>query len=289
MSNLYNALAKTNAFKKYKIDDLLFAEYKCYDEGISSEIWTHNNFFSFIIRGKMLWRTSDTEILVKKGDAFFVKKGAIKVQTFYKEDFCELIVFVPDEFIKEVINKHKISFALGKSTTKSRSIFPLHSEDVLTAYFESLYSYFIQSKQPSESLLKLKFEELIINIISNDKNLPVINHFKYICECSKISLREIMEANFTSNLSLAEFASLCGRSLSTFKRDFFEIYDTSPGTWLMKKRLEYARYLLETTDKSIYEIIFDTGFKNRTHFIRIFKDEYGITPNRFKNTVKTVK
>jgi AraC-like DNA-binding protein len=234
----------------------------------------------------MLWRTNDTEVIVKKGDAFFVKKGALKVETFYKEDFCELIIFVPDEFIKEVVNKHRITFASDKSRVKSRSIFSLHSEDTLNSYFESLYSYFIKSKPPAESLLKLKFEELIINIISNDKNQQVINHFKNICERSRISLHEIMEANYTSNLTLDEFSDLCGRSLSTFKRDFAKTFGTSPGSWLIKKRLEHSRYLLETTEKNVYEIIFDCGFKNRSHFIRIFKDEYGTTPNKYKNSIK---
>ncbi len=162
-------------------------------------------------------------------------------------------------------------------------IFPLQSKEVLTAYFDSLLSYFNQSKPPAKSLLKLKFEELIINIISNEKNLPVINHFKNLYECSKISLPEIMASNFTSHLTLEEFARLCGRSLSTFKRDFLKNYGISPGNWLKKKRLEYARYLLETTDKNIYEIIFDAGFKNRSHFIKIFKNEYGTTPLKFRS------
>ena len=282
MSNFYDALDKTNAFRKFKVDDLLFVEYKCFDEGITTELWTHNNFFSFILKGKMLWRTKDKEYLVKKGDSYFIKKGAIKAQTFYKENYCELIVFVPDEFIKEVFDKHKLS-CTGKTTKgQSELIFPLYSKDVFTAYFKSLLSYFTQSKPPSKSLLKLKFEELIINTVSNEKNLPVINHFKNIYEYSKIPIREIMETNYTSNLTLEEFSRLCSRSLSTFKRDFIKTYGIPPGAWLLKKRLEYAKYLLMTTDRNIYEIVFDSGFKNRSHFIKTFKNEFETTPLKFK-------
>ncbi len=283
MSNFYDALNNTNVFKKFKVDELLFVEYKCFDEGITTEIWAHNNFFSFILTGRMLWKTRSVEFLAKKGDIYFVKKGAIKAQTFYKENFCELIVFVPDEFIKSVVDKYKISLMTKNVKSGDELIFPLQSKEVLTAYFDSLLSYFNQSKPPAKSLLKLKFEELIINIISNEKNLPVINHFKNLYECSKISLPEIMASNFTSHLTLEEFARLCGRSLSTFKRDFLKNYGISPGNWLKKKRLEYARYLLETTDKNIYEIIFDAGFKNRSHFIKIFKNEYGTTPLKFRS------
>ncbi len=58
-----------------------------------------------------------------------------------------------------------------------------------------------------------------------------------------------MELNFFSNLSLTEFARLSARSLSAFKKEFTRIYNTTPGKWLMEKRLEYSYYLLETTVK----------------------------------------
>lgn len=284
MSNFYDALDNAGVFRKFKVDDLLFVEYKCFDEGITTDIWTHNNFFSFILKGKMLWKANKKEFLVKKGDAFFIKKGTIKAQTFYKENFCELIVFVPDEFIKEVFDKYKISCAGKVSKGRGELIFPLYSADLFTAYFESLLSYFSQPNPPSRDLLRLKFEELIINTVSNEKNLSVINYFKDIYECSKISIREIMETNYTSNLTLEEFSRLCSRSLSTFKRDFIKTYGMPPGIWLLKKRLEYAKYLLMTTDKNIYEIVFDSGFRNRSHFIKSFKNEFGTTPLKFKSS-----
>ncbi len=288
MSNFYDFLANTKAFKKFKVDDLLFVEYKCFDDGITTELWTHNNFFSFILKGKMLWRVGDQELLVKKGESFFVKKGSIKVQTFFKEEFCELIVFVPDDFIKGVIDKYNISCKTRGRINKKDSIFPLHSEKILTAYFDSLLSHFAQKKPPPKSLLRLKFEELIINIISNENNIPLINYFKRLCEKSKISISDIMEVNYTSNLRLNEFARLCGRSLSTFKRDFFESFGTTPGNWLINKRLEFAKNLLDTTDKNIYEIIFDSGFKDRSHFIQKFKNKFGTTPFKYRKKLKLI-
>jgi len=286
MSNFYDALVNTKVFKKFKVDELLFVEYKCFDEGITTELWTHNNFFSFILNGRMLWKTNNKKYIVHKGETYFVKKGAIKVETFPKENFCDLIVFVPDDFIKGVIEKYKIPCAPEKTRSKIDSVISLESDEVLTSYFESLLAYFAKPEPPSSSLLKLKFEELILNILSSEKKYPVISYFKELFECSKIPVREIMEKNFTSSLSLDEFARLCGRSLSTFKRDFIKIYNEPPGTWLLNKRLDFAKFLLETTNKNIYEIVFESGFKNRSHFIRVFKNKFGTTPFRSKNKLK---
>jgi AraC-like DNA-binding protein len=83
-------------------------------------------------------------------------------------------------------------------------------------------------------------------------------------------------------MSLEEYARLCGRSLSTFKNDFSDLFKTSPGKWLIEKRLEYGKFLLETTDKSISEIAFESGFKNQSHFTRSFKESYDNSPLKFR-------
>ena len=107
-------------------------------------------------------------------------------------------------------------------------------------------------------------------------------YFSGLQAATKPSIREIMETNFFSNLSLEEFARLCARSLSAFKQEFKNIYQTTPGKWLQEKRLEYARYLLETTNITIEEICMESGFENRSHFIRVFKNRFGLPPGRMK-------
>ncbi len=84
------------------------------------------------------------------------------------------------------------------------------------------------------------------------------------------------------NLTLEEYAKLCGRSLASFKRDFEKIYQTTPGKWLKEKRLAHAKFLLETTDLNISEIVMEAGFENTSHFARIFKNQYGHPPLKFR-------
>jgi transcriptional regulator GlxA family with amidase domain len=91
-------------------------------------------------------------------------------------------------------------------------------------------------------------------------------------------LREVMESNFMYNLSIGEFARMANRSMSTFKRDFHGIYHTSPGRWLIRKRLEYSRRLLETSGKSISDVAFESGFENHSHFSRVFKENFNVSP-----------
>jgi AraC-like DNA-binding protein len=282
MINLQDFVGNSDLFKKFKVDDLLFVEYKCPLKKSTTSVWWHNNFFAYVLAGKTLFKTPHGEYIVRAGDCVFAKKGSVIVHSHLEEEYCELAIFVPDNFIKSVIDKYKIPLLQQTEQKKCDTIIPLTVDDVLTTYFYSLLPYFLQSTSPSEALLKLKFEELIVSILSNNNHLQLKCYFRELCTSSKPSIKEIMEANFFSNLSLDEFARMCARSLSSFKLEFKNIYHTPPGKWLQEKRLEYSRYLLETTTNNVDEICAVSGFENRSHFIRVFKNKYGLSPGKFK-------
>ena len=81
------------------------------------------------------------------------------------------------------------------------------------------------------------------------------------------------------DLSLDEIAGYTGRSLATFKRDFRKISDLTPQKWLMKKRLEVAHDLIKNQGRKVSEVCFDVGFKNLSHFSKIYKNTFGYSPN----------
>jgi len=277
-------IANSSLFKKFEVDELLFVELNCpvEEDAASSSVWWSNNFFSYAVAGEMVLKTLRGEYILKPGDCIFAKKGSIiSARHLIQEDFCELRIFVPDDFIKSVFQKYRILLPATATNEKTDTLIPLAADDVLKIYFQSLLTYFRQSEPPAESLLKLKFEELLVNILSKNNHLPLKYFFGELCTSVRPSVKEIMEANFFSNLSLDEFARLCARSLSAFKQEFNTIYQTTPGKWLQEKRFEYSRYLLETTDFSIDEICAVSGFENRSHFIRVFRTKYGITPGKF--------
>ena len=176
----------------------------------------------------------------------------------------------------------KFKLSEKEISSYSDKIITLNLDEVLSSYFLSIFSYFSKPEPPPKELLKIKFEELIINLLSGKNNPQTIQYLKEIFQTNKISIREIMEENFTFNLKLEDFARMCGRSLSVFKRDFENTFGISPGKWLIEKRLDYAKYLVENSNKTLDDVIFYSGFKNQSHFTRSFKEKFGITPHRLK-------
>jgi AraC-like DNA-binding protein len=81
---------------------------------------------------------------------------------------------------------------------------------------------------------------------------------------------------------MTEFARLCGRSISTFKRDFNMHFNTTPSSWLKSKRLDYAKTLLLGSSLNINEVCYESGFKNNSHFVSAFKSKFKLPPGQFK-------
>lgn len=139
--------------------------------------------------------------------------------------------------------------------------------------------YFSNSHEPDQALLELKFKELVLAITANPANDDLRRYFSSLLQQPRsITLQQIMEENFSFNLKLEEFARLSARSLSGFKRDFEQIYQTSPGKWLLEKRLNHALHLLTNRGRTVSEAAFESGFESASHFSRAFRQRFGTAP-----------
>ena len=65
-------------------------------------------------------------------------------------------------------------------------------------------------------------------------------------------------------------------------RDFKEAYGTTPIRFLRDCRLEYARWLLATTETDITEIAFSSGFTDSGYFSKRFQRKYRMMPTEYR-------
>jgi AraC family transcriptional regulator len=67
-----------------------------------------------------------------------------------------------------------------------------------------------------------------------------------------------------------------------FARAFAATAGRTPFEYVMTRRLERARQLLERTDRSALAIALEVGFKTPSHFAARFRREYGVTPRQVR-------
>ncbi|MGB5371837.1 MAG: AraC family transcriptional regulator [Flavobacteriaceae bacterium] len=286
MLDFYNFVKDNPVFRQFSVDELLFTAYDCPIEVSPLDYWVDKNYFCYITKGGAKWKTPKQEYLFKVGDAAFLTKGAHRVFKILNGEFCALLIFMPDEFIRSVVKGHLYSNKIKRLSQHQDTVIPLHLDRTLTDYFISVLNYFSLASVPSKDLLGIKFRELIINIVTQNHNPALTSYFIETSNNAKIPLERVMEENFVFNLSMRDFAKLSGRSLATFNRDFSKIFGTSPGKWLKNKRLEYSKFLLETTNLNINEITIDAGFENTSHFVRVFKEKYRQPPLKFRRSLQ---
>lgn len=52
-----------------------------------------------------MWKSIYNEYVVQTGDSLFVKKGANLVHQYFDEDYCALMVFIYDDFIRKFMHR----------------------------------------------------------------------------------------------------------------------------------------------------------------------------------------
>jgi AraC family transcriptional regulator, exoenzyme S synthesis regulatory protein ExsA len=283
MINLYSAIKEHDIFRKLEVNELLFAEYTCMREETKLGIWSDSNYFAFITSGKKAWRTIYHTYEVNKGDILFIKKGANLTHQFFDDEFCAVFIFIPDDFIKSFLGKHPgLLNRKEKDISSQDAVIRLRSDELLFNYYQSIQSYLFLFEQPNKDLVKLKFEELLLSLFSRNAYNELTDYFVSLCQDQLYQMSRVMEQNFAYNLKVEEFARLCHMSLSTFKKSFKEYYHTTPAIWLKDKKLDRALHQLLTSDLSVSQISFESGFEDTSHFIRVFKQKHGLTPLQYR-------
>jgi AraC family transcriptional regulator, exoenzyme S synthesis regulatory protein ExsA len=283
MFNLYEDSLNNN-YRRIECDGLLFVEYTCIPD--SKEIyslWSPYAHLVYVTSGTKTWITPEGEFPTSQGDAVYCKKGACIMKNFYESDFCALIFFFPKTFIHEVVFEYQINLTrISEEGTVDFHVLPINIDINLKLFFETVATYFSQDLSPSVHLLKLKFKELVLQILTTDYNTPLKRYFLSTLKESKENIESVMRKNLLFNLSVEDYARLCNRSLSSFKRDFKQTFGVPPLQWLIEERLKYAKTRLLTTEENINDIAFHSGFESTPHFIRSFKKHYGLPPLRFR-------
>lgn len=153
----------------------------------------------------------------------------------------------------------------------------LKPDSYLKSYFQSLIPYLEQPEKSNEKLAFSKVTEAIELLLKVD---PALSKLLFdFNEPYKIDLEEFMLKNFQYNAPIKNFARLTGRSLAGFKRDFGNVFNTTPARWLKDKRLEEAYYLIHEKKKRPADFYLEIGFESLPHFYTSFKQKYGVTPN----------
>lgn len=214
------------------------------------------------------------------GDCAFMRRDhrmTLQKRIVNGEPYRSVVLKFTRKFLQGFYQNMDKSTLPEKAQRDKRSLLVLPSERPdIKSLFESILPYFNTGIKPTNELLKLKMIEGLYVLLNTDKDLYA-SLFDFT-EPWKIDLLLYMNENYMYELSMNEFAKYTGRSLATFKRDFKKVSELTPQKWLIKRRLEAAHDLIVQGKNKVTDACYKVGFKNLSHFSKVYKKMYGCSP-----------
>jgi len=95
-------------------------------------------------------------------------------------------------------------------------------------------------------------------------------------------VRGHIEACLDGDLSLGDLAAVAGLSPRHFAVAFRKSVGITPHQYVLRRRVDQAKFLLTARRASIAEVATTVGFASQSHFTEVFRRLVGITPTRYR-------
>lgn len=93
---------------------------------------------------------------------------------------------------------------------------------------------------------------------------------------------QIIAANLNIHYSIHDLAKMTRTNVHVLKTGFARLFGMGTFERLLYRKMERAKYLLETTDKQVQEIAYMAGYETPTGFINAFKKRFKMSPKDWR-------
>ena len=129
--------------------------------------------------------------------------------------------------------------------------------------------------------LRKKLQQRYEGIVTLNQNKDIGEAVLHKEDVFMKKVRKILEFHLSEEeFGIPELCKSIGMSRAQLYRKFSALTNTSVHHFIRKLRLVKAKELLLNTDLNVSEVAYDTGFKNPSHFSRVYSEEFGIAPSK---------
>ncbi|TRX60088.1 helix-turn-helix transcriptional regulator [Fulvivirga sp. M361] len=241
--------------------------------------------FAYIIDGDDQVVSFEDGIRVEAGQAILSLCGQMMGHTLSEQEygqFTSIIVHFHKEVLLKVYENGPPPFWKELEEPVTQYIVQMAASELVKQYFAGVACFFHNREAISQDILILKLKEIILLLLQT-KDAPVVTKImSSLFSQRTFGFKEIVEAHICGPVTTENLALLTNRSISTFKREFKKIYNTTPGNYIINKRVEKVAKLLKVSDESISSVGYECGFSSPAHLSRVFKTKYGMTPSEYR-------
>lgn len=151
-------------------------------------------------------------------------------------------------------------------------------------FVQAFHDLLFEQESPSYTPLKYQtiFRQMLIRLtelaIASRGHPSRAEAESPIASIVYMAIAEVLENLTDPELSVKTIASKLRFNPDYIGRRFREVMGISIGSFILRKRMQFARGRLEESNDSVKEVARQCGFGTTRHFIRQFKSETGMTP-----------
>ncbi len=266
----------------------------------------YHSFFELVIvlEGSITQRIEDKDYIYPAGTCCLINQNVLHVEKYTGEAKI-LFLGLSVGFIKELLEAYKIAYFPKEEIAYENSIFRFMAENIQLEKGKNYLDFLpVYQNQSSISDLHRLADQLLHAMLCPKLGSTymikgiVCNLFQYL---DTTEYYHISDVKLNSDADFVLFSRICHLMEDTNGRmsrsDLERVlcYSGNYMNTIIKKRtgmclydygltftLKKAAALLADTTTSIASIAMQMGFSNRTHFYKVFKNKYGITPGAYR-------
>ena len=245
----------------------------------------------YILHGTKNIYYGDKCYSVGRGEIFYMGIGHHHIENIGEDDapFEEIIFYYTPTTLQHILSHLSITYGVRFSNNhscdwcRSRNHVSMPAWNAIKSFFTNTNSYLREELfRHDETAENIKLTELLYLLISHGdcclKSKLIRN-----MDVASGNFEQIIYNHLFKDVSIEQLSEICNRSLTSFKKEFKRHFELPPHKWYIQQRLMHSRLLLISTSKSVSEIGHECAFPNTSHFIKLFKKEYSITPSAYRN------
>lgn len=273
--------------EQYREEDrVLIRPFTIYCSTKKNKVILHRNMINLLIEGRKNI-ISGGETTTVTDDSFVMIASGTCITTNTVADsgnYRSVLIYFSDEALLDFHMKYEglLHHYMERRPSPAASFVTFRKDAFIHNYIESL-CLMLQMDQPMpQEVCILKFEELLLYLL---QTVPeVLFRFKVNTTGSMqdYEIRKAVEGNIARPVTVEELAFLCNMSLSTFKRRFLKIYNTSPQKWLLEQKMHLAARLLRDHKTRPGEVYDQVGYESHSSFSKSFRQVFGMTPSAYQ-------
>ena len=265
-----------------------------------TQLHTHNYIeLGYVISGEFKQKILGKDVSFKEGELFLIDKNCIHQDYIFKKDSNVIFIGMSNEMFDEImmerIEDKKISNFLRQSLLNQKNnlqyihFYPKenHNKNIL----EENLLMLIREVNKDDYACRYTTKGImmrILNLISTEYVFSLsIEQRNKMTSLVVEEIKNYIQKSY-ANISIKELMGKFHFNEDYFNRILKETEGMTYSEYVQSIRLKESVKLLLTTDEPIEDISRMIGYNNKGYFYKIFTSKYGVTPAKYRKTMKSI-